>query len=96
MKTIKFNCRFCGIETGSLEVVDSVQESDVTNTIADTRCSACEALFGKFTPMSEKYMQETGKTYDDFINAGETHEFKAIKVDQEIAREKSLKEDEEK
>lgn len=62
-------CRFCGNETGQIEIQTDLPQEQVTNEmfgIADTRCSDCEGAHGNFKDIAETYTRETGNGYDQF------------------------------
>lgn len=68
------HCRFCGTETGRIEIspiqdlLDGNPKSDAYHGIEDSRCDKCQKEHGSYKEMHDEFLQHGG-THPDFIIA---------------------------
>ena len=90
IKIIDIPCRFsgenhpdCALVCGqiTLPIEDPRNSIDDFPDHQDTRCAYHEGVHGNFKDMSERFMNETGGTMQDFLDTADDHEFKSELVE---------------
>ncbi len=88
---IPFNCRFCGLETGFLEL--PAGSPPPQEEVIDIRCTPCELLHGTFQQMETAYKTQIADDQPAFMEFMAENEFKKTKFDIAFVKLKAAKED---